>query len=337
VSKILSQAEVDALLQGMSEGEVATEPEAGPGAAPAEVRPYDFRSTERVARLGMPTFEVVNERFANCFQDSLGTFIRRKAEFTKARTELVRFEEFLRSLIVPTSLNVWRPHPLRGLCLLVLGSHFVFNVVEIFFGGKGGSEFKIEGREFTAIEQRLISKLVSIALRDMNKAWEGVHPVHPQMVRSEINPQFARVVPPSENVVVTTFRADLHNATGQMQICIPLSVLEPIRPVLTAGFQTGQGQEVDRAWQRRLASALRGVPVEVVVELGHTRISGRELLSLQPGQVIGLGRHVSTPVVAAVAGVPKLEGFVGQAAGNKVLQISGPCGVANGGSLCGKT
>lgn len=329
MSKILSQAEVDALLQGMSEGEVLSEPpEAVAVAQPPDVRLFDFRSTERVARLGMPTFEVVNDRFANIFQDSLGTFIRRKAEFSKVGSELLRFEDFLRSLVVPTSLNVWRPHPLRGMALLVLGSHLVFNVVEIFFGGKGGSEFKIEGREFTLIEQRLIGKMVQIALRDLAKAWEGIHPIQPQMVRSEINPQFARVVPPGENVVVTTFRADLHHAAGQMQICIPLAVLEPIRPILSAGFQSGGTGETDRAWQRRLVQALHGVPLEMVVELGRTHIKGKELVNLSPGQVINLSRHMSLPVVARVGGLPKLKGFVGQLRGNKAFQVAGRC---NGG------
>jgi len=333
VSKILSQAEVDALLQGMSDGEVATEPEkAAAPPPPSDVRPFDFRSTERVAKVGMPTFELVNDRFANIFQDTLGTFIRRKVEFSKLGTELLCFDEFLRSLIVPTSLHVWRPQPLQGVALLVLGSHLVFNVVEIFFGGKGGSDFKIEGREFTVIEQKLIAKLVHLAARDLAKAWDGVHPIQPQVVRSEINPAFAKVVPPSENVIITTFRADLHNAAGQMQMCIPLAVLEPIRHVLTAGFQSSQGQEPDKNWQHKMARALEGVPVEIAVELGRSQLTGRDLLNLTPGQVIALGRHVSTPLVGTVEGVPKLEGFVGQLHGAKAFQVSGPGVAPSGGA-----
>jgi flagellar motor switch protein FliM len=322
VSKILSQEEVDALLKGMSDGEVAAEGQAPP--PPSGVQPYDFRRSARDGRLGMPTFELVNDRFANIFQDSLGAFVRRKAEFIKVGSELLRFDQFLRSLEVPTSLNVWRPLPLRGMALLVLGSHFVFNVVEIFFGGRGGSEFRVEGREFTAIEQGLVSKLVQVALGDLSKAWEGVHPLRPQIVRSEINPQFARVVPPTENVVLTTFRAGLHAATAEMQMCIPLSTLEPIRAVLSEGFQGGQAQEVDRKWQQQLGRALRGVPVELVVELGRTKIKGRQLLELKPGDVIKLEPHVSSPVVAKAAGVPKLEGFVGLLRGAKAFQVSGP-------------
>ncbi len=329
MSKILSQDEVDALLQGMSDGEVAAEPEA---AAPevSETRPYDLLRAERKARLGMPTYEVITERFALIFQDTLGAFIRRKAEFTKTGSELLRFDEFVRSLIVPTSLNVWRPQPLRGTALLVLGSQLVFNLVEIFFGGKGGSEFKIEGREFTAIEQRLVGKLVKVALRDMGKAWEGIHPMHPQLVRSEINPQFAKVVAPEENVVVTTFTADLHNATGRMQLCMPISCLEPIRATLSAGFQDEEASQVDTEWQRQLARRLRQVPVEMVVELGRAKVSGRRLLELKPGDIIKLDQHVSTPVVGLVAGVPKLEGFVGLLRGSKAFQVSGSYGTYGG-------
>jgi flagellar motor switch protein FliM len=322
VSKILSQDEVDALLQGMSDGEVAAELEA-PAAAQAEAVPYDFMGNfERASRLGMPTFDQVNDRFAGIFQDSLGAFVRRKVEVSKQGTELLRFDEFLRSLIVPTSLNIWRPQPLRGSALLVLGSKFVFNVVEIFFGGKGGSDFKIEGRDFTAIEQRLVGKLVQIALRDMAKAWEGVHPLQPQMVRSEINPQFVKVVAPTENVVVTTFVADLHNASGRMQVCIPLSTLDSIRAVLSASFQDGRAQEEDCTWQRQLAAKLREVPVEVVVELGRMNMKSRDLMALRQGEVIILDCHMSSPVVAKVAGVPKLEGFIGQLRGNKAFQVS---------------
>lgn len=323
MSKLLSQDEVDALLKGMEGGEVATEPEEQ-AAPPSEVRPVDFGSTERSARLGLPTFETVNERFALVFQDSLGAFVRRKAEFLKTGTELLRFEDFLRSLVVPTSLHVFRPLPLRGNALLVLGSHFVFNVVEIFFGGKGGSEFKIEGRDFTAIEQQLIGKLVEVALKDFAKAWEGVHPVQAQLVRSEINPAFAKVIPADENVVVTTYRADLHNAAGQMQVCIPISTLEPIRGVLSQGFQSGAVPEVDRTWQERLGRRLREVPVEMVVELGRGHITSRRLLELKPGDVITLDNHTADPVVAAIGGVPKLSGFVGLTKGAKAFQVSGP-------------
>ncbi|MFH0810800.1 MAG: flagellar motor switch protein FliM [Pseudomonadota bacterium] len=327
MSKLLSQAEVDALLNGLTGGEVDTASPSEPELEilPGEVVAYDFRGTGRETKLGLPIYEETCERFAQIFQDSLGVFIRRKAEFAKVGTELRGFEDFVRSLIVPTSLNVWRPSPLRGPALLILQSQFVFNIVEIFFGGKGGGDFKIEGRDFTAIEQQLIARMVKLLLRDISRAWESVYPIQPQLVRSEINPQFVKIVPPDESVIVTTFRADLHNVSGNIQLCIPVPTLEPIRGILSAAFQSNQSaQEVDRAWQRRLSQALCQVPVEIVVELGRTAMTGRKLLELKPGEIIRLPEFATAPVTAKVAGQPKIQGFLGQVRGNKAFQVSVP-------------
>jgi len=321
MSKLLSQDEVDALLQGMSDGDVAVGPEvtqAGEVSAAA----WDFANPHQAVRQGMPSLEVIHERFAGHFQDSLSAFLRRRAEVYKHATELRKFGEFVRSLIVPTSLHVFRPNPLRGQAMLVMSSQFVFNSVEIFFGGKGGSDFKIEGRDFTQIEQKFVARMVGVALKDIEKSWSPLFPMKPQLIRSEINPQFAQMVPPNEQVIVTTFEADLHFAKGDLMMCFPVATLEPVRDKLSQAYQGEDGGVVDSHWRDQLVKRLKEVEMDVVVELGRTHITGRELLALQAGDVLRLDRDISRPVTAKVAGVPKLLGLPGLSGSNKCIQIS---------------
>lgn len=318
MEKILSQEEVDALLRGLSSGDVDSEKKEEVDRS--GIRPYDLTSQDRIIRGRMPTLEIINDRFARLYRVSLSAALRKVIDITVTQTEMIKFGEFSRTLPVPTSLHVLRMEPLRGHILLVVESRLIFNLVDCFFGGTGKSSFKIEGRDFTSIEYRLIHKIVESTLKDLDQSWKPVCPITFQFIRSEVNPQFATIVPPSDVVIVVHFELELDRLIGKMILCLPYSTIEPIRDRLYASFQSDQ-LEVDSRWADRLKKRLRHVNVEVLVELGRTQVKGRDLLELGVGDVLLLNQDVHDPLTVRVEGVPKFKAFAGMSKGNRAFQI----------------
>ena len=230
-----------------------------------------------------------------------------------------KFGDFMRSLPVPTSISIFKMDPLRGNALLVVDSRLVFALVENFFGG-AGSQPKVEGRDFTPIEQAIVERVVKIALANMEESWKPVHEVHVEMVRTEVNPQFAAIVPPSDVVIVVTFEVELENAIGSLIVCLPYATMEPIRSKLHASFQS-ERLEVDHVWINRFKERLMETPVEMVVRLGRTTISGRQLLYLQEGDIILLDTDEDELLEAEVEGVRKFQGLPGRVKGNKSFKV----------------
>ena len=233
---------------------------------------------------------------------------------------MIKFGDFIRTLPVPTSLHVLKMEPLRGHVLLVVESRLIFNLVDCFFGGTGRSSFKIEGRDFTSIEQRVINKVVRMALKDLEEAWNPVTSIAFRFVRSEVNPQFATIVPPTELVIVVHYELEMDSLMGKIILCLPYSTIEPIRSKLSASYQSDQ-LEVDFSWTRRFIRRLREVQVSLTVELGRTQIKGQDLLRLEKGDVILLDQDVSHPLLVTVEGVPKYRAEAGIHKGNQAVKI----------------
>lgn len=318
MAKVLDQTEVDALLKGVVKGEVETETDIPPTDGTA--RKYDLTNQDRIIRGRMPTLEIINERFARIFRVSLSTVLRKTVDITVETTEMVKFGEFIKALPLPTSLNIFKMDPLRGYAILVVESKLVFGMVDAIFGGTGERHAKIEGRDFTPIEQNIISKVVSSALQDLQKAWKPVHDVEVQYVRTEVNPQFAAIVPPSEVVIFISIEIELEQVSGFINLCLPYSTVEPIRGKLHAGFQSDQ-LEVDQQWIRRFREQLDGASVNITVEMGRTQIMGSELLKLKVGDVVQLDNSVENGMQVMVEGVPKFKGVPGTHNGNKGVKI----------------
>lgn len=317
MSKILDQDEVDALLRGLSGGEIEAEadiPEDDSG-----VVSFDLANQDRIIRGRMPVLEIVNDRFARLCTNALANAMRKRVDLNPISIDMSKFGDFMRSLPVPTSINIFKMDPLRGNALLVVDSRLVFALVENFFGG-AGSQPKVEGRDFTPIEQAIVDRVVKIALSNMEDAWRPVHEVHIELTRSEINPQFAAIVPPSDVVIVVTFEVELENAIGSLIACLPYATLEPIRSKLHASFQS-ERLEVDHAWIARFKERLMETPVEMVIELGQTKISGRQLLNLEIGDILLLDTDTEQLLEAEVEGVKKFYGLPGTVKGNKAFQV----------------
>jgi flagellar motor switch protein FliM len=317
MSKILDQDEVDALLRGLSGGEIEAEtdiPEDDSG-----VVTFDLANQDRIIRGRMPVLEIVNDRFARLCTNALANAMRKRVDLNPISIDMSKFGDFMRSLPVPTSINIFKMDPLRGNALLVVDSRLVFALVENFFGG-AGAQPKVEGRDFTPIEQAIVDRVVKIALSNMEDAWRPVHEVHIELIRSEINPQFAAIVPPSDVVIVVTFEVELENAIGSLIACLPYATLEPIRSKLHASFQS-ERLEVDHAWIARFKERLMETPVELIIELGHAQVTGRQLLNLEEGDIILLDTDTEELLTAEVEGVKKFYGLPGTVKGNKAFQV----------------
>ena len=320
MAQILSQDEVDALLRGISGGQVETEQEEIHD--PSDVVTYDLTSQDRIIRGRMPTLEMTNEKFVRMFRTTLSALMRKVVSVSTLAVDMIKFGEFLKTIPVPTSLHLFRMEPLRGSAIIVLESKLIFTLVDILFGGTGKEFYKVEGREFTAIENNLIKRVVLSAIGDIEKAWKSVIELKVSYQRAEVNPQFVQIVPPTDIVVVINFEVEVEYTTGILSICIPYSMLEPVREKLHAGFQSEQ-MEVDRTWMNRFRKGLMKAKVDLVVELGRTEISGSEVVQLKKGDVIPLEQYARDPLNVYVEGTRKFTGSAGVYRGNQAIQVVG--------------
>jgi flagellar motor switch protein FliM len=319
-AEILNQDEIDALLKGVDDGAVDTDA----AAAPDEVRSYDLATQTRIVRGRMPTLEMVNERFARLLRISLFNLMRRAPEISVAPVQLVKFGEYVQTLHVPCSLNLVKLQPLRGTGLVMLDSRLVFTVVDSFFGGTG-RHAKIEGREFTSTESRVIQMVLRQAISGLTDAWTPVMPLSVEYLSSEINPQFASIVSSSEVVVVCPFRIEFEGGGGQMHggefhVTLPYSMIEPLRDVLDAGMQ-GDRSERDERWPATLREEIQEAEVELVPVLGQARLSLGRLLDLKPGDVLPC--DFDGQVTLYAEGLPMLRGTYGASRGQQAVKVQG--------------
>ncbi|MES9830309.1 MAG: flagellar motor switch protein FliM [Candidatus Thiodiazotropha sp.] len=313
---LLSQEEIDALLHGVDNGDVATETDVADAGG---VNSYDFTSQDRIVRGRLPTLEMINERFARLFRTSLFNMLRRTADLSVSGIQMQKFSEFVHSLFVPTSLNMIRVPPLRGKGLFVIDPKLVFSVVDNYFGGSGRFHTKIEGRDFTPTENRVVQLLLNRAFKDLEVAWKPVFQVNFEYSGSEVNPQFANIVSPSEVVVVTSFHVDLESGGGDFHVCMPYSMLEPIRELLDAGVQSDRGER-DERWERSLKEEILAAKIELSSILTEVQISVKELSELKEGDIIPIEMPEEVDVEAA--DVPVFKAKLGVADGNYALKIN---------------
>jgi flagellar motor switch protein FliM len=323
-SDLLSQDEIDALLHGVDTGDVETG--ADEVLDPSEARSYDFASQDRIVRGRLPTLEMINERFARYFRTSLFSMLRRSADISVSGVQMLKFSEFVHSLFIPTSLNITRVSPLRGKSLFVLDPKLVFSVVDSFFGGTGRFHTKIEGRDFTPTEVRVIQMLLEITYHDLAQAWQPVLDIEFEYLNSEVNPQFANIVSPSEVVVVTTFNVDLEAGGGDFYICLPYAMLEPIRDLLDAGVQSDRGER-DERWELAMRDEVMGASIEISSVFGEATLPLRVLAALQVGDIIPL--DVEPEVEVRAENLPLFRGNVGVHNNSYAIKISEWIGRAN--------
>ena len=313
--QILSQDEVDALLQGITgESQKLEQEEVQQGG----IRNYDIASQERIVRGRMPTMEIINERFARNIRIGLFNFIRRSPEISIGGIKVQKYSAFLREIVVPTNFNIMSVRPLRGSGLIVCDPTLVFAVIDALFGGAGKFHTRIEGRDFSPTEQRIILRLVEVVTTEYKKAWHGIYPLELDYQRSEMQPQFANIATPSEIVVATSFTLEIGDTTGTIHFCIPYSTLEPIRDVLYSTIQ-GDSNEPDRRWVNLMKQQIQAAEVEVVAELAKAPATVEQLLAFKPGDFIELDLEVG--IQGKVVGVPIFDCTYGTSNGKYALKI----------------
>jgi flagellar motor switch protein FliM len=297
----LSQEEVDALLEGVTgESQKSVEEDAEHG----EVRTYNISSQERIVRGRMPTMEIVNERFVRNLRQGLFNFIRRSPEISVGPVSVQRYSAFLRELAVPTNFNIVAIRPLRGSGMIVCEPSLVFGVIDTLFGGIGKFQTRIEGRDFSATEQRVINRLVEVIAEEYKKAWKGIYPLELEYQRSEMQPQFVTIATPSEIVISTSFQLEIGDIAGSIHFCFPYSTLEPIRVMLYSSTQ-GDSVEVDKRWVTVLTREIQAAEVTLVAHLATAEATVERLLSLKRGDFVELERV--SRIQATVDGVPIFE------------------------------
>ena len=316
VQDLLSQDEIDALLHGVDDGLVQAEITAEPGS----VKSYDLTSQDRIVRGRMPTLEMINERFARYTRISMFNLLRRSADVAVGGVQVMKFGEYVHSLYVPTSLNLVKIKPLRGTALFILDAKLVFKLVDNFFGGDG-RHAKIEGREFTPTELRVVRMVLDQAFIDLKEAWQAIMEVNFEYINSEVNPAMANIVGPSEAIVVSTFHIELDGGGGDLHVTMPYSMIEPVREMLDAGFQSDLDDQ-DERWSKALREDVLDVSVPLSATVARRQLRLRDILHMQPGDVIPI--ELQDELVMRANGVPAFKVKLGSHKGNLALQVVEP-------------
>ena len=315
-SDLLSQEEIDALLSGVDGGDVDTDTDEPTD--PDDIGAYDLTSQDRIVRGRMPTLEMINERFARNFRSGLFNTLRRSPVVAVEGIQVLKFGEYVHTLLMPSNLNIIKIPPLRGSALVIFNPKLVFSLVDCFFGGDGRFHTKIEGRDFTGTEMRIVRKVLDIVFEGLTQAWNPVLPLEFQYVNSEINPQFANIVSPSEVVVVSSFHVDVEAGAGYLQVAMPYAMVEPIRDLLDAGIQSDTSEK-DTRWSSRLQDEIKAAKVRLNATLTTMEMTLGDIARMKPGDVFGI--ELPDTVLARVDQVPVFRAKFGASRGNCALKV----------------
>jgi flagellar motor switch protein FliM len=326
MAQVLSQDEVDALLNAVNDGD--GEDVLGGGSdfdtvdeVDENIQPYDLTNQDRVIRGRMPILEIIYERFIRSFRVSLSNSLRKISTISMISTDLLKFGEFVNTLPIPSCMCIMRFNELRGPALLVFESKLAYAIIDSYFGGTDRPFTKIEGKEFTQIELSFMKKVMDMAIADLEEAWAPVHRIDAQYLRTEINPQFVGVVPPSDVIIATTLEVEFESASGTVMIVVPYSTIEPIKQKLSSSFQTDNDM-ADSIWTQAMNEHIKEAPATMIVKLGETQITVGDLITLEPGDIIPLNQEASGEVSIAVQGVEKMKCLIGVHKGNRAVQIT---------------
>jgi len=316
VSDLLSQDEIDALLHGVDdvEEDETLEDSANSG----ETSDYDFSSQDRLVRGRMPTLEMINERFARHMRISLFNMMRRTAEVSINGIQMIKFGEYVHTLFVPTSLNMVRFRPLKGTALITMEARLVFILVDNFFGGDGRYHAKIEGREFTPTERRIVQMLLKIVFEDYKVAWSPVMDVSFEYLDSEVNPSMANIVSPTEVVVISSFHIELDGGGGDFHVVLPYAMLEPIRELLDAGLQADK-EDTDMRWSKALRDEIMDVSVEISTKFIEVTLPLQKIMDFKAGDIIPI--DMPEHITVLVEKLPTFRAKLGQSRNNLALKI----------------
>ncbi|MBT8434519.1 MAG: flagellar motor switch protein FliM [Gammaproteobacteria bacterium] len=315
----LSQDEIDTLLGGVDSGAVETEVDRLADSNEAVL--FDFTSQSNLIRGRMPALDTVNENFTRSLQTSVFNMLRRTAHVTVEGVKMLKYSDYLKGLTMPTSCNVVNIKPLQGNGMIVIDPKLVFATVDNFFGGDGRYQSSIEGREFTPTEKRVVQILLDLSFADLKKAWEPVIKLDFSFINSEINPAFAKIVDPTDVVVVSTFNMDLEGGAGEFHIVMPYVMVEPIMDLLETGASADEN-ELNQNWVHAMEQEVKQAVIELSCSMAHTKLTLGEVLDFTPGDIIPIG--LSELVTVRAAGTPVFKGLLGVSSGKNAVRYVEP-------------
>jgi flagellar motor switch protein FliM len=331
LSEILSQAEIDALLGAISRGEIDAG-EMDSDSARQEVKSFDFHRPSKFSKDQIRTIEMMHESFCRLAQNQLSALLRSLVEIKVVSADQVSYEEFVRSMPVPTLINIVQIEPLEGNAVFQLNLPLAFSVIDRLVGGPGTQRPRL--RELTEIEHALMRNVTEVLLAAISEAWSAIVPVTFRFVGAEMNPQFAQVVAPSDMVVLISFEVALGQfAGGMMSLCIPYLVLEPAIGKFSAQSYFSGNKAADMpGLPEDIADELGLVGVPVAIELGDTELMVTDLLALDVGDVVPLEVPVGADVTLTVGGTRAYTAQPGTRGKRLAVQVTGriPDDVAEG-------
>ena len=320
MSQVLTQEEIDALLKGISEGDVAVESEEVSAAVAPEVHPFDFASMARSKKEDLPTLQFVYERFGKSLTSALTLFIEREVEVIANKVQNTEYKELTKNLPLPTNMNLVTTESLKGFLILIFDAKLIFSVLETIFGGSRLSAPRIEGREFTKIELKVVKKLMEVVLLELEKAWSPVYELRCKYSRSEMNPNYVTAIAPEEVVSLCEFSVNVDDINSWMKVCVPYSILEPIKNLLVLA-PSREDREMKQRWEKQLKNRLMKVPLEITAALGRKRMSLQEFRNLKEGSLILVDRHVNDRLPLEIDNRVRLKGKLGLFKGSKAVKV----------------
>jgi len=332
--EVLGQNDIDALLAAVDDGDVATQEDESTGEifshrrtgskADAEIRDYDFKRPERVSKDQMRALENLHEGFSRNYGASLSGFLRTIMEVKVASIEQMTFSEFTHSLPNPTCFNLLSCDPLEGNMCLEISPLIIYPVIDRLLGGSNADLF-IPQRPLTAIELRLVGKIIDRAKTSLEEAWFNIVPLHFKLEETESNPALVQIVPPNEVVVVVGFELKMGGRAGTMSLCIPYAVIEPVVEKLSNQTWAAYKKSFkDRGLRDRMSGHLESAKLNVTSTLARTSITLHDLMNLEPGDIILTDKPASAPLTLSVEGQTKFIGQLGQYRGNRAYKVSRP-------------
>lgn len=318
MEKILTKAEIEALLNAVFDGRI--EPEKELSKTEGTAVSYDLFNTEAY-RGFVPNLDIVYDGYIRYNRITLSNRLRKVVEIKKVGARSYKFDDFLQTLPAPVCMAIFKLDPLKGAALLAMDTALAFAIIDSVLGGTSRTALN-PNRLFTNLELKLVEKVVVDVLADLEKAWLPLYPAKVNLLRMEMNPRLVTIVPPEYQVVTMTVKVHVEETVGTMIFAVPIMTIEPIRDKLKEGMQFDL-MAIDPQWSFRLSSELLDAPLELTVELGNASISLREVLDLAVGDTIMLDKPSTSELMVKIEGVTKYLGIPGVRHGNKALQISG--------------
>jgi flagellar motor switch protein FliM len=337
MTDVLDQSEIDALLASVAD-EVAA-PAEEPAAAARQIdsysertdtpagpdsTPYDFKRPERVSKDHIRALGSIHDGFARNFGATLSGFLRTIIDVRVVGVEQLTYSEFIHSLPNPTCFVIVHAPPLEGQMCLEVSPLIVYPIIDRLLGGSNADMF-IPQRPLTAIEWRLMRRLINRALEHLSEVWRNLVDAKFDVVETESNPQLVHIVAPTEVVVFITFEIKMGQCAGTMSICIPFNTIESVLSKLTTQSWFGYARKgASEKQKQRIIRNLTKSKVHLTAFLGRAHLRLSELRTLRPGDVIQLDKHVNNDVLIQIEGRNKYAGLPGQLRGRRAIRITRP-------------